>query len=123
MPEHLSLVVTVAIIAGLIQGMVALRWYEPDVEDAPDTPMLEAAFFFIVFSIIFVIIGWVLGRIAYAAPPYSGYALLLLTVVGLVVAIGGASGRIGPDKDEATRYLGAVVFGVIAAFPVLFLLA
>ena len=123
MSEHLSLVVTVAIIAGLVQGLVALRWYEPDVEDAPETPMLEAAFFFIIFSILFAIIGWVLGRIALAAPPYSAYALLVLTLIGLVVAISGASGKLGPDKDEVVRYLGAVFFATIAAFPVLFLLA
>ena len=122
MTEHLSFIIAISIIGGLVQALVAMRWYEPNVENPPNTPLMEAGLFFVVFTALFIVIGWAFSHIAAAVPPYSGYALLIVTPIGLLVALASAIWGGKAKLDEATRYLGAVFFGLVGAFPIILLL-
>ncbi|MCU4743763.1 hypothetical protein OB955_16180 [Halobacteria archaeon AArc-m2/3/4] len=107
-------------VAGAIgQAIVTVRWYEPPkIDDREPNPLFEAVLFFVAFGAVFMLMGYMLSRVATLAPPYTSFGLLVFVPVGLYLAYATATGRLETSEDRATTLMQAVAAVVVAVYPV-----
>lgn len=121
MVDPFMTIIAMAIILGAAQGLVTLRWYEPDVPgDGPRLPLLEAGLFVVIFGLTFVLIGWVVWTIGALWEPHTRLATLVITPVGYLLAGLAFLDRLPTERETATRYFGVVFFTGIGSFPLVF---
>lgn len=103
-------IVAISFFGAVAQAAVTVRWYEPPSRNGETpTPILEAGIFFVVFGIVFVLLGFVLSVVDGLVPPYGSIVLLLVTPVGFWLAYSAYAGQLATMNDDAERFMGAVV--------------
>lgn len=118
-----TVIIIVSVMMGLAQAVVTLRWYEPKLDtETPPFPIIEAVLFFVVFAIIFALLGWVIWTVGSLWEPYTRYTMLVLTPLCWVIALGVATERLPVERDIATRNLYAVLMIVVGGYPPLFVI-
>ena len=112
-----------AVVGGLIQGALTLRWYQPPPRNGEiPTPIFEAVLYTVIFSLMFAGYGWLLLWLRDLFPPYTGFLLLFISLIGGALLYAQLSGRLGSDHGMIERALAVVTNGVIALFPLIALL-
>jgi len=110
----------VSILGATGMAVITLRHYEPprEGEDEGPEPSLEAAAFFILTGLLFVVFGYVIAFVGGVAQPYGRIATFLLTPLGFVSAYATYTGRISADVDRASALMGTVSGGVVGLYPI-----
>lgn len=118
----IGLKIALALIAGGIQGVITLRWYEPPPhDDEVPSAIPEALLFTVVFAGIFAGYAHLLSFLATSAPPVTEYVLIVISLVGIAVSYGVFTGRLTSDNTVVEEHLATVSAVVFATFPLVIL--
>ena len=115
-------IAAVSLFGAACQAIVTIRWYEPPkIDDREPNPAFEAGIFFLLFGLVFVLVGFVLSAVAALVPPYSQFVSLVLVPVGGFAVYAALTGRLDAHATAAQARMGGVFGLVVAVYPVVFL--
>lgn len=112
-----SAIIGLAVIGGLAHVVATVVWYEPVDIPSPSVPLLEAGIFGTAFTVFYLFLGFVFRTIGRYQPPLGEYALIGISVFGLVSAVGLATGRFGANQRPNERVMGTILGGMVWLLP------